>query len=303
MNKTIITTGDSAFESLYRYTKIPNADIEYAYYGSKSLFLSAVRIVWIKLALPLKRIWYKRIDFANYETIIVFDTFVDSDYLDYIKKKTTEKHNKCFYFWNTYSNSKLARTDIEKNGFRIWSFDYKDCLTYGFSYNPQFYANSWYEFIVPEPIIDVSFVGRDKGNRLEEIDDWFYTLRKKGISCNTYITADKWYLRYKSARYQKYLDYRGMIKKECEGRVVLDYGTPGQYGPTLRVYDAILNCRKIITNNPGVKELAFYSSENFFVLGEDDNKDIAEFINSAFVPICKNKLDYYEASSWIKRFV
>lgn len=300
--KNIIITGDSAFESLYRYTKADNADLEFAFHGSRSKILSALRIAWMKYSLPLKSLWYKKIDFSAYEKIIVMDTFIDKDYLRYVSERTGSGRQKHFYYWNAYKNSKLKKGDIEKNGFKVWSFDYNDCREQGFSYNPQFFSKNWYNFAIGKPVVDVTFVGRDKDDRVKRVDEIFERLRKEGATCSTYITARKWYQRFKSKRYRKYLDLRGMIKKECEGRVILDYGVAYQYGPTLRVYDAICNKRKVITNNKGVKQLKFYSPDNFFVWGEDDENRISEFLNKPFIPFAEDELDYYRIEAWVNRF-
>ena len=302
MKETVVITGNTAFESIYKYTEIDNADIEYAYNGSDSIILSFIRIIWMKLNLPFKKMWYKKINLSKYRSIVIFDTYIDSDYLHYIDEETNENQKKHLYFWNVYKNARLKKKDIEAYNFKIWSFDYADCKKYGFNYNPQFYAKSWYKDINVEPNVDVIFIGRDKGDRVEKVDEIVKKLERQGIKCRTYITAGKWYKHFQSKRYQRYLDFKEMIEKECEGRVILDYGVNEQYGPTLRVYDAVCNERKVITNNKGVKKLEFYSKDNFFILGEDREEDLVEFVLKP-ISIYNKTLSNYSCERWVERFV
>lgn len=93
-----------------------------------------------------------------------------------------------------------------------------------------------------------------------------------------------------------------MIGEEMKGKVVLDFCVLTQSGLSLRVYDALYNCRKIITNNSAIKTFDFYSKENVFILGEDDEQSLIDFIHSDFLPIDNNILQRYSIKGWLERF-
>ena len=302
MKKSLLISGNTAFESIFKYTRIDNADLLYAYYGSSSILLSAIRILWMKLSLPFKHIWYRKIDFSLYEKIIIMDTFIDVDYISYVSSIAPSVTPKHFYFWNIYNDSKIKKKDIEKYGFKTWSFDHEDCIKYGFSYNPQFYAKSWYEGFMKKSDVDVSFVGRDKSNRMQRIDELVDIFKSQGVSVRTYITADKWYRRFASMRYRSYLDFKQVIMEECKGKAVLELGQKNQSGSTLRLYDGLMNHRKVITNIENVTESRLYSQNNVFVLGKDDIHSLKGFIDSPFVEICHEDEEFYCAEKWIERF-
>ena len=71
---------------------------------------------------------------------------------------------------------------------------------------------------------------------------------------------------------------------------------------TLRPLLALTNKKKLITNNVGIRNEKYYSPDNIFILGEDDSEKLKDFVNSDFVSIDPNDLNYYNASSWLSRF-
>ena len=300
--KTMLLTGDTYFESIYSCTKSSEVEFIFAFKGSKSRILSALRILWQRYKLPFKKLWYRKLKFEDYEKVIVFDAFMDAEYLSWLREYSEMKIPLFFYYWNVWNPKKIAPKDVEKLGYDVWSYDKGDCEKYGMSYNPQFYADSWYKDVRVAYDVDVSFVGRDKGTRTKEVEIIKETLKQQGVEMELYITAPKWYKRFKSNKYKKYLNFKRAIMQECKGRAVLDVSPTVCNGYTLRVYDALVNKRKLITNNKDLLWSDFYSSNNIFILGRDDISNIREFLNSKMDLNKLGVIKEFKIEKWAERF-
>lgn len=305
MQRTCIITGGTVRESLLKYAHTDACSICNAYRGiSKSYILTVIMMLWMKLNIPMKAIWYSH-NVLHYEgMLIIFDDGITLQYLRWLKKYCNAERL-IFYYWNTYRKGKLHPDDVKELGYEVWSYDENDCIRYRMKYNPQMFFKSWYEGIDADKIntiYDVVFVGRDKFGRQQEMQKIVDLFKKNGIRYHLYYVASKWYQRFTSKAYAKYLDYRDMIREELKGKVILDFGISVQSGFTLRIYDALCNQRKVITNNPNIKQIALYTKENIFILGEDNEDLLVDFIHSEFRPISEEVLQQYSVEGWLKRF-
>lgn len=300
----MIITGTTIRDSFWVYSHTRECSITFAYVGSKSYCLSILRMVWIKLELPFERIWYNRKIMKHKGTFIVFDADITMHYLRWLKQNSNAERL-IFYYWNTYREGKIHPDEVRELGYEVWSFDENDCMKYNMAYNPQMYFASWYEGIkndIEGILYDVVFVGRDKFGRIEQMDKIIALFQKYNIKFHFYFVAQKWYQRFKSFRYSKYLNFQKMIEEELKGQTILDFYLSDQSGLSIRVFDALCNNRKLITNNFAIKQFDFYSKENIFVLGDDDNDTLVDFIQSKFVSVDKGILESYSVKGWIKRF-
>ena len=88
----------------------------------------------------------------------------------------------------------------------------------------------------------------------------------------------------------------------AQGRVILDVVEQGAEWMTLRPLLALSNHKKVITNNHYIKKEKYYSRDNIFILGEDSDRTLKEFITSPFKEINESTLAYYSCREWVKRF-
>ncbi len=306
MNKACIITGGTARESLLKYSHADECSICCAYRGvNKSRLLAVSMLLWARMKIPMKTVWYSHKILKYSKTLIILDDGITLQYLRWLKTNCNADRL-IFYYWNTYREGKLHPDDIKKLGYEVWSYDEEDSLRYCMKYNPQMFFKSWYDEIKADQIeagYDVVFVGRDKFGRMMEMQKIIDLFERQKISYHMYYVAKKWYQRFNSRAYAKYLDFQDMIREELKGKVILDFCVSAQSGFTLRLYDALCNHRKVITNNVKVKQLPFYSKENIFIWGEDDEELLANFIRSEFQPIGKEILEQYSVRGWLERFL
>jgi 1,5-rhamnosyltransferase len=89
------------------------------------------------------------------------------------------------------------------------------------------------------------------------------------------------------ANYIPYIDY---IERALRSKVIVEANLPGQTGITLRTLEAAFLNKKLLTNNPFVRNLDFYDANNIFIFGEDDPGTLDRFLHSDVVPVEMSRL-------------
>lgn len=304
MKYTIISCS-IASGTILSHTKEPRLDVKWAFKGSKSKVLTYIRIMWFKYNFPMKKMWLSKSLNDLGDIAIIFDSCVNEYILAWLKKAYSDKRL-IFYYWNSINNSSFPVEKVRALGYEIWGFDPADAIKYKYRFNPQFFCKSWYECL-DQPVIprtDISFVGRDKNGRMQAVEKVLSELNKTGkLTSSIYITAPKWYLYFFNRNYKRMLNFDDMIRKEMNGRVLLDIENSEKCGYTLRIYDALCNRRKLITNNINILHEDFYDKHNIFVYGVDLIEDFETFINTDFSREKEDKLENNSISNWLMRFL
>lgn len=266
--------------------------------------LRAIRRVHIKSGLPGIQIWFTnwRKELENYTVIVCIATEYSIPVLRWIHKKMKGNIKLVNYYWDEIHNSGYPiKNDVS---FENWSFNKENCEEFHMKYNPQF----WIEAIdlkSDETEYDISFVGADRDGiyrkRSEMVHFLYETIKTMEYkSLFWYVTKEKTvYPEICREEGMSLPDFLETIKKS---RVIVELTETDHPWLTQRVFLAISNGKKLITNNKNIKKEAFYSSSNIFILGEDDMNLIGEFIKSPYEYIDDAILKSYELSSWINRF-
>lgn len=305
MTKYTIISCSCVFDSIWKYTSGENVSVTWAFRGSNSIILSFIRIMWFKLNLPMKEIWIKT-SLRNLDGIcIIFDSCANNFFLEWFKKNNPRA--RCiFYFWNSIAHKRLNHNYIHSLGYEIWSFDPKDAATYHLHYNPQFFCSSWYRNLknTDTSIYDISFVGRDSHGRMQKIEQIITDITvNTNLTSNLYFTAPKWYLAFSNLKYRRILNFPEMLEEEMKGKAILDIVPNSQNGYSLRIFDALCNGKKLITNNLNILNEDFYDKNNIFIYGYDSINELPTFINT---PPQKNQhlnaVYNRELKYWLMRF-
>lgn len=304
MKYTIITCS-STFSEVWEYTNEPNINILWTFRGHNSKVLSYIRMIWFKYNFPMRRLWLNKLIDKIGEVNIVFDSCANEYVLKWLKKLRPDKRF-IFYYWNSISHTSINVENVRNIGYEIWGFDKADAKKYHYKYNPQFFCPSWYECLknLDVPKYDISFVGRDKYKRMELADEILGTLNEKTVlTSNIYFAAPRWYLFFCNKKYKKILAFDKMLQQEMSGRILLDITDSTQCSYTLRVYDALCNKRKLITNNANIMDEKFYDKNNIFIYGLDSLESLHDFLITPFSheKICE--LENMNIEHWLARFM
>ena len=245
------------------------------------------------IELPMKSIWNRWIfrEKFNNDNPICFIFFAG---------RNKEINNGAIYYLrSTYKNCKMvlfyqdlvkksALPQIEKirNQFDlILSFDQLDVKKYNLLYYPLVYSKTDIKKS-DIPKSDIYFVGKAK-DRLEDIREVYSRLKDSGLKCDFHITGvSPEDVREDGIVYNMPVSYEENLQRIKASKCMLEIMQKGGHGYTLRYCEAIMYDKKIITNNPEIKEAPFYSEQRIQVF-ENPHE-----ITSDFVLEGEGKVDY-----------
>lgn len=194
---------------------------------------------------------------------------------------------------NPNAKSKYLIQSLQALDYTIWSFDPGDCARYGFKFYRQFIEKPP---AVPEPIpvYDFGFVGRNKG-REAVLQTLEVKLKAQGYSVLFAIRSDQ------MKGVKANLSYSAYLHTYLSTRCMLDITQTGQTGLTLRPLEAMVYQRKLLTNNPLIRQEAFYHPANILVFDEHlDLVELNDFMQQPFHPISAEIQALYSLTHLIK---
>ena len=169
---------------------------------------------------------------------------------------------------------------------------------------PYFYIFSLYAFedyermISPEAVTDVFFVGEEKGDRAERIQQIKDVLTKAHLRSDFHLIPQKRRGKMKAA----YMAYSDVIDHVKKSKAILELISDGQTGITQRPYEALMMKKKLITTSAEIKNYDFYCEDNVFILGERDPEELPAFLETPFKEIEADIVKAYTLEKWLERF-
>ena len=239
--------------------------------------------------LPWKQIWAKYY-FKDYfdSDIDVFIFFANRDYLvkqgywKYLKKQYP-KARFVLYFRDLVEGYKTLDLQFYKDNFDlILTYDDEDAVKFNLIRSPDVYTA-----MKPVPgtndanrPIDIFFVGKAK-NRLDTIVKFFEYFRERGITTDfSIIGVPEGNRKYEDEiNYSRKLPYLEVLQRIMNSSCILDIIQEGSKGFTLRIFEAIVYNKKLITNNTNLRESYLYDNTNMRVVEDSDSIDIAFVTN------------------------
>lgn len=268
------------------------------YYGS-NFILRNIRKLWFKYKLPFSSIWFNRkmkyLHSCN--TVIIFDTLIEVDFLYWFQKHNRDK--RLVFWYHNPVNKSLKRSNIP-SVYEVYTYSTKDSERYQLKNNTQFYLKD-FKLSNFDIIYDVLFIGRDK-KRLDMLLQLKKDLDNKNLRTNFHITADKRSLKSTKYNYKNPIPYEDVLNEISKSIAILDILSEPSDGLTLRVMESLFHRKKLITNSTTIKEYDFYHPDNIFVLGEDDFENINVFLSTPYKIISASVVERYEFANWAKRF-
>lgn len=245
-----------------------------------------------------------KLDCIGYKTVVLFDTYVHySEYAHKIERTVSEDTRLILYLLNPAFFS----DDYTKlsNRWEIWTFAKVDSEKYGFRYGGTFYNPHLLKLTGKEnresKQTDVLFVGTDKGRKIY-VNELENILTNEGIKCDFRIVDNFKSLFYTG--YSREVSYLDLCKLICKSKVILDVVQEGQYGLTLRIMEAILFGKKVITTNKYLaKDEDFSSNENIYILDKYNFRGLKSFILKPVIPYSENLKQKYSFYSWMERLL
>lgn len=235
--------------------------------------------------IPFQMLWFKyyldeeKLDPKNKLIFLFEDGSVASynpKYLSYIRCNYPKAYLVFAAFNSSFRYSKKKLRFIEDNYDYITSFDRKDCLNRGWG----FYSGIYSKLSDLEPDgeyeSDLYFVGADKG-RLPLIYEVYDRMTALGLKCDFTVTGVKAQdIRSDTnITFNKWTDYKKVLKKACKARCLVDILQPGQDGATYRQNEAVVYGIKLITNYQNVYQERYYNPKQMQIFTKADDIDVS----------------------------
>ncbi|MCX8649095.1 hypothetical protein J3U21_01950 [Gilliamella sp. B2776] len=196
---------------------------------------------------------------------------------------------------------------------KIYSFDFDDCKKYHFIYLNQFLPFSLSEMKkIRENTFDNKtvkkcfFIGEYWKNRVEVINKLAPILQLNNYETDfnliNYEALNKANATIEQSKYYtlgKKISYFDNIEKVKQSDIILEIVQIGQTGVTLRAIEAILFNKKLITTNKSIKKYDFYNANQIFILDDQNDQDIINFLHTRFTPVSLNILYQYSADAML----
>ena len=227
---------------------------------------------------------------------IIIAEYTNPTLLFAISKILPKGVSRYIWLWNHKGDDYIFGNNlstIQKHRFQVVTYDELDAEKFGFRWHTQFFNIKPYQHVSSlkdsSILYDFFFVGYTK-NRVKEIENIQALL--SSYTCK-FVTV------HSTSEYIPYIHYMEMA---LQSRCLVEIVHTGDPSCTLRPLEAMAIHRKLLTNNPAVRNYSFFRPQNIFILGEDDISKLPEFLHSPFESVPSDIVESYDVNSWINTF-
>ena len=230
------------------------------------------------------------------EDAVIVAEYTDPALILAISRIIPEGVARYVWLWNHKGNKKNFADNlltIHKCHFQVVTYDESDAEKFGFRWHTQFFNIKAFQKVVSIQnnsfLYDFFFVGYAK-NRVEEIHRIHSMLSSYVCLFVTIRTTFE------------YIPYTRYMEMAMQSRCIVEIVHTGDPFCTLRPLEAMAIRRKLLTNNPAVRNYTFYRPQNIFILGQDNLNNLSDFLHSPFEPLPSDIVDIYDVNSWVEIF-
>lgn len=99
------------------------------------------------------------------------------------------------------------------------------------------------------------------------------------------------------------LSFAENLQKVAACKVVVYFLNDVHQGLSFRTFDALCFDKKLITNNKNIKQYDFYHPNNILVWTGENRDELAEFLQTPYIPLKPEIKEKYAFSHWFKTLV
>ena len=184
----------------------------------------------------------------------------------------------------------------------VYAFDKNDAERYNFEYLPLIYAKETQSETTHDLETDIFYVGKAK-DRLDIIHEVYEHAVEEGLNCDfNVINVPENLKKYQyGINYNNVLPYHEVIKRIKKAKCLLDVIQGDSTGLTIKVAEAVVYNKKLITNNLNV--LSELPSSSDKVLLYDGTQKLRDFISQNLGTYGLNEINYFSPSLFVERLV
>ena len=131
------------------------------------------------------------------------------------------------------------------------------------------------------PVIDIFYVGKDKG-RLKYILKLKKEFKRIGLIAYFHIVAPRSYMKKFNSCYKAFMPYSEVLTYLGKTKAILHLKDGCQSGITIRIQESLLHEIKLITDDKDIVSYDFYNPKNIFIIGIDDIESLPSFLKIPF---------------------
>lgn len=297
-DEIILITPERGF--LYHGPKSEGYKI-FAPYIDRSLIGRILREICFRCPLLPRKVWYnKEFLCCQPKYVIVSDTLVTREYLEWLHKKFPAAQLN-FSYGNMVGKSRHLLPDQIPSYYRIWTYDGYDSEKYGLRLVS---SGAYYKsFVKPkqQSEYDVIYVGADKG-RGEYILDLEKKMNSLGLKTKFVIVANGRLSKRKSY-YKKFMPYDEIVNLIVRSKAVLNVALENQKGITIRDMESMFFDVKLLTTNKNIVNTDIYNPNNVFVVDGLNIDGLPEFIALPHTPLTEEIKNRYTFDNYIKEII
>lgn len=238
---------------------------------------------------------------VDYALIISMDYFPD-DALKLIKEKSKVLIG---YQWDGLDRYPLAR-DLISLFDRFFVFDPKDLKEEGILPTTNFYLPTKLVNVTAD--IDVYYIGSFVKSRMKVINELAHYLDGTGARSVIKVFSKKPEIidKYKDSPLEiieEYISYEQNLAYVSRSRTIVDILNKVHCGLSFRVFEALGNDKKLITDNQNIANYDFYDPSNIFIIRDLNFEGLEEFIASPYKPLDPLIKEKYSFGNWIKHIL
>lgn len=205
----------------------------------------------------------------------------DNESATYLTKKQLlslkEGNNKIVLFLidelaNDYLSINNARALIKEKAFdEVYTYSAYDAAKYGFKHALCYYS----KFDTSEDVsvaYDAFFIGNVK-KRSAIINDFLTESNKHGLKNLFLLSGNTSAISGGPFKEISFMDYQSSISELRKCNCIIDFVDDKNKGQSLRYFEAIVYNKKLITNNPNIKDLPLYNKKYMRIINEINEID------------------------------
>lgn len=262
--------------------------------------IKAGNVLWTSIA---HYFWKKGLNNTDENVLFIKEwhpILYDVKFIESLRKKYKLKivltlHNRVKNKRNPFVGVDHKLEDMRKICDLITTDEPEDSSLYGFPYFPDPMSNMFENAKFPIDQ-DVCFCGADKG-RFDTIKMISKLASKNNVKTDFIIVNNAKY-HVKGITFSGMNKYTEIIKQDLRSNCILEVLQPGQNGYSLRMEEAVILGKKLLTNNPLVKTSQFYNPK--YIQYFDNPKDIDWNFVKERIPIDYHYHNEYSGTNFIK---
>lgn len=186
------------------------------------------------------------------------------------------------------------------------TFDKREAEKYNMKFIPHFYIKDNILKSKEKKYDFFTVMKLDK--RIDKIEKLAKKLKEKGKKYLFIIVDEKGgyksdYLTVVNERISLEENYKYISESKGIVEIGHEKDEEGRYqgGLSFRIFDAIGNKKKIITNYSFIDEYDFYNKKNIFIIKENDYEFNDDFLNMSYEELDSEMYDSYSDGQWVKK--